>query len=305
MLRQQPPQSARPRLLRSLPAPFLKWVGGKRQLLPAMESLLPRRIERYFEPFVGGGALFFHLKPRFAVLADINRELVDCYQAVRDRVEEVVQDLQTHTHDEGYYYALRERRPEELDLPRRASRTIFLNRTGFNGLYRVNREGRFNVPFGRYTNPVVCDEDNLRACSQQLAAAHIDAMPFDEVEDMAAPGDLVYFDPPYVPASATANFTSYAAEGFTLRDQERLAELARRLSGRGVNVMVSNSDTPLTRELYQGLHLHQVMARRSINSNGARRGAVPELLVTSYAPSALGPGVVPVQEPAVRVALAS
>lgn len=307
MLRQQQPQPEGPsaRLVRKLPAPFLKWVGGKRQLIPAMEVMLPERFSRYFEPFVGGGALFFHLKPRFAVLADINHELVDCYRAVRDCVDEVLQDLRQHRHDEDYYYAVREQRPQDLELHRRASRTIFLNRTGFNGLYRVNRSGKFNVPFGRYSNPVLCDEDNLRACSQQLGAAHIDTLPFDEVEEMAGPGDLVYFDPPYVPASATANFTAYAADGFHLRDQERLAEMVKRMGGRGVNVMVSNSDTPLTRELYEGLHLHRVMARRNINSDTKGRGAVPELLATTYRPPALGPGVELVHAPVTQVAMAS
>ena len=272
------------RVIRSLPLPFLKWVGGKRQLIPSLERMLPRRMNRYFEPFVGGGALFFHLKPVKAALFDINRELIDTYRSVRDVVEGLIGELRSMPHSEEHFYALRNVRPDELSVVQRAARMIYLNRTGFNGLYRVNREGRFNVPFGRYANPTICDPENLRACSASLKGAEIVSRSFDEIEEIAAPGDFVYFDPPYVPASPTASFTSYAADGFRMADQERLANLFRRLAERGVNAMLSNSDTPITRELYEGCFGQRVMARRNVNCDPTRRGAVGELVVTNYMP---------------------
>lgn len=265
----------------STPKPFLKWVGGKRQLLPQLQGLLPRSFKRYVEPFVGGGAMFFHLKPEQTLLADANRELVDCYTAIRDCVDDVVEELQEHRYDKDHYYEVRARDPWEMRLPERAGRTIFLNRSGFNGLYRVNRAGRFNVPFGRYTNPLICDEVNLRGCSELLSTVQIEHSDFEQVASQAEEGDFVYFDPPYVPASPTASFTSYTPGGFGLQEQERLAELFSELASRGVQVMLSNSDTPLVRELYSGHRIESVSARRNINSKASKRGKVGEVVVMS------------------------
>ncbi len=262
--------------------PFLKWVGGKGQLLDQFRSLLPDTFGRYFEPFLGGGALFFARGPGSAVLADVNVELVDCYCAIRDSVDDVIRALRKHRYEKEHYYAVRLRRPESMTLPRRAARTIFLNRSGYNGLYRVNRAGRFNVPFGRYTNPTLCDASNLHACSKALQGVELRCCGFASAVEDAQRGDFVYFDPPYVPVSPTANFTQYAAGRFGWAQQQELAKVFRDLAGRGVSVMLSNSDTPEVRALYRGFRIDGVAATRMINSNPERRGKVTEVVVRSY-----------------------
>jgi DNA adenine methylase len=246
---------------------------------------LPRKFNRYFEPFVGGAALFFHLHHRRAPasLSDINRELIDCYRAVRDEVEGLIEALKLHHYEESHYYAVRDRDPLEMPLPERAARTIFLNRTGFNGLYRVNRAGNFNVPLGRYVNPLICDEKNLRACSEALKGAELEVRDFSEVSRYAQRGDFVYFDPPYVPVSDTSDFTSYVPGGFGWEQQIRLAEVFAELARRGVKVMLSNSDVQRLRELYAHFDIVDVEASRSINSVASRRGKkVQEIVVRSF-----------------------
>ncbi len=244
---------------------------------------MPRRYGRYFEPFVGGGALFFRLRPAEAFLTDINAELVDCYRAVRDRVEEVVAALGGHIYDKDHYYGIRALDPAELELPARAARTIFLNKAGYNGLFRVNRAGRFNVPFGRYTRPTLCDSENLRACAAALQMARLEVASFAWVLDEARAGDFVYFDPPYAPVSDTADFTTYARGGFGREDQRRLADVFAELTRRGVQAMLSNSDVPWLRRLYAGHRIERARASRSINSDPSRRGKVSELIVRNYA----------------------
>lgn len=264
------------------PRPFLKWAGGKGQLLRQFQPLLPRSYGRYFEPFVGGAALFFFLRPNRATLTDINAELIDCYRAVRDRVEAVIDALGHHTYDAAHYYRVRDLDPASLSLPERAARTIFLNKTGFNGLYRVNSAGRFNVPFGRYVNPSICNAPQLRACSAALQGVELEVRDFYHVLDHAVAGDFVYLDPPYVPVSSTASFTSYSAGGFGLRDQERLAELFAELDKRGVQVMLSNSDVPEIPRLYKGFHIDRVEALRTINAKTDARGKVGEIVIRNY-----------------------
>lgn len=266
------------------PRPFLKWVGGKGQLLNQLRPLLPPMFGRYFEPFVGGAALFFALRPPRASLRDVNEELVDCYRAVRDDVEGVIRALQGHRYEQRHYYAVRDIEPQTLSLIERAARTIFLNKTGFNGLYRVNRAGKFNVPFGRHAKPVFCDVDNLRSCSIALKEVDVQVQSFSAVVNEAARGDFVYFDPPYVPLSDTADFTSYSAAGFTLTEQQELANVFVRLTKMGVYAMLSNSDTPAVRELYGGFRIDEVYASRSVNSNASRRGKVAEVVVRNYVP---------------------
>src|SRR5262249_50290480 len=234
-------------------------------------------------PFVGGGALFFALGRRPALLSDANAELMEAYRAVRDQVEAVIAALQAHVYDAHHYYRVRALDPARLAPAERAARTIYLNRAGYNGLYRVNRAGRFNVPFGRQLNPSLCDAANLRACAAALDGVELQAVDFEEAVADAAAGDLVYFDPPYVPASETAAFTSYVAAGFDARQHARLARVFRRLTARGVHVVLSNSDRPLVWELYPGFAIRQVAAPRYINSDPARRGAVMELLVCNQA----------------------
>ena len=270
------------------PAPFLKWAGGKRQLLPALMAHLPERIGNYHEPFLGGGALFFALvragllAGHKAFLSDTNPELIAAYRAIQHDVEAVISCLRRHRHDRAEFYRVREQDWRALSPPEAAARTIYLNRTGFNGLYRVNRQGRFNVPFGRYKNTRFCDEDNLRAVSRALRKAKLCQEPFERVLARTQRGDLVYFDPPYVPLSPTASFVSYAKDGFSLEYQERRAEAFEELTHRGVHVMLSNSAVPWVRRRYQGHRIHEVLARRNVNSKAERRGPIKELLITSY-----------------------
>jgi DNA adenine methylase len=261
------------------PRPFVKWAGGKRQLLEQLRPLLPATFGRYFEPFAGGAALFFDLGRTDAVLADMNAELIDVYLAVRDHVDAVIEALRRYRYGEAHYYKAREADRGKLTLAQRAARTIYLNRTGYNGLYRVNRAGKFNVPMGRHTNPTLCDADNLQACARALSATDIRVADFEAVAAGAKAGDLVYFDPPYVPVSDTADFTSYVAGGFGLEQQRRLAGVFARLARRGVHAVLSNSDTKAVRDLYAGFRIESVQAARFINSRGGSRGKVGEVVV--------------------------
>jgi DNA adenine methylase len=267
--------------------PFLKWAGGKAQLLPMILPRLPRRIETYYEPFLGGGAVFFALadEGRFqrAVLADANAEIVACYRGVRDHLDAVVAALRGWKYEEACYYAVRELEPSALGLAERAARLIYLNRTCYNGLYRVNRAGKFNVPFGRYTNPRICDEEGLRAASAVLQRAEVLGADFETAVERAQPGDAVYFDPPYLPVSETADFTAYHEWGFDAEAHERLAGVFASLGARDVYALLSNSDAPLARRLYAPFRPALVEATRSINSKASGRGAVMELLVGNMA----------------------
>jgi DNA adenine methylase len=267
-------------------APFLKWAGGKRSLLPRLLPLVPRSIDTYYEPFVGGGALFFELarlgRFRKAKLADRNEELIQCYAAIKRNHEQVVRELETHSYDRDAFYAVREQDPAKLTDSKRAARTIYLNQCGFNGLYRVNQSGRFNVPFGNHRNPSFVRPDLLKSVAAALQNAELIAGDFEEVVAGVTPADFVYFDPPYVPLSATSNFTAYARDGFNAEDQIRLATLLRRLGKNRVPALLSNSDCPVTRDLYRGLRPKAVDARRAINSNAAKRGPVSELIVRSF-----------------------
>jgi DNA adenine methylase len=264
------------------PRPFLKWAGGKGQLLEQYAPLFPRRYRRYHEPFLGGGAVFFHLRPTRATLADDNAELIDCYRAIREDLRGVLEALRPHVYEKDHFYAVRALDPTGLALAERAARTIFLNRTCFNGLYRVNSKGRFNVPFGRYDNPTIADVPNLRACAVALRRVRLECAPFASVVERARRGDFVYFDPPYHPVSKTACFTAYGAGGFRAEDQRELARVYAELDRRGVLVMLSNSDAPLVRELYDGFRLVEIRASRAINSKATKRGAVRELVVLNY-----------------------
>jgi len=262
--------------------PFVKWAGGKRQLLPAIRLNLPKKFARYFEPFVGGGAVFFDLAPPCAILSDANAELINCYLAVRDHVDELIRALRGHVYEKEHYYRVRAIAPDSLGEVERAARTIFLNKTGFNGLYRVNSKGVFNVPFGRFKNPNICDEPTLRTCSARLVGVEIHHRPFEATLREARAGDFVYFDPPYIPLSKTSYFTAYSDLRFDLEDQERLARVFEELADRGAKVMLSNSDVEWVRERYARFTLKDVLAPRSVNSVVSSRGLVRELLVTSY-----------------------
>jgi DNA adenine methylase len=274
------------------PSPFLKGAGGKRQLLPRILASVPARMRAYYEPFVGGGAVFFALVAagrqfERAVLGDANDELVRCYRAVQRDVEAVIGALRRHRYDRDHYYRVRERDPARLSDAGRAARLIYLNRCGYNGLYRVNRAGRFNVPFGRYKDPVICDAPRLHAAARALAGVTLVHGDFERTLRGARSGDFVYLDPPYVPLSATYSFTAYAKTPFDGAAQARLARVLRELGARRVQALLSNSDCAETRALYAPLSssetVETVTVRRAINSVAAGRGAVAELLVKSYA----------------------
>jgi DNA adenine methylase len=270
------------------PRPFLKWAGGKTQLVEELTRRLPQKFGNYYEPFVGSGALFFKLyrsgKICRAFLSDLNAELVDTYLAIRDHVEEVIKHLSHYPHTKDFYYSLRDKDPAKMTRQSRVARMIYLNKTGYNGLYRVNKQGKFNVPFGRYKSPRYCDKENLRAVSEALKGVRIFCSSFEKVLGRAKAGDLVYFDPPYVPLSATANFTAYHANGFATADQQTLRDVCAELTRRKVHVMLSNSDTELIRELYASpkFVISKVWANRAINCNGERRSKITELIITNY-----------------------
>ncbi|MGH7436376.1 MAG: DNA adenine methylase [Polyangiaceae bacterium] len=270
--RDEPPEA--------LARPFLKWAGGKRQLLPHLLRHVPPHMGRYFEPFVGGGALFFAARPARATLADVNARLVRAYRGVAGQVDEVVRLLRGYLHDSDFYYRLRAKAIDGHSDAEVAAWFIYLNRTGYNGLYRVNRRNEFNVPFGRYANPTVCDEPTLRACAVALSDTTLQVDDFENVVAGARRGDFVYFDPPYAPLSATSSFTSYTATGFGPEDQKRLRDVAMKLKRRGVHVLLSNSSAPAVKELYgEGFEVLEVPAMRMVNSRGTGRGAVAELVI--------------------------
>jgi DNA adenine methylase len=264
--------------------PFIKWAGGKSQLLPNMSKLFPPReqIGTYFEPFLGGGAVFFYLQPPRAYLSDSNNELVELYNVVKNNVEELLEALKGHKNEPEYFYEIRAQDPSSLSVVRRAARFIYLNKTCFNGLYRVNSKGQFNVPFGRYKNPLIRDAEGLRAASMALQHAKIKHDDFQSVLTQAKPTDFIYFDPPYHPLNKTSSFTSYTSEKFGEEEQKQLANTYRLLAECGCFVMLSNSDTPLIRELYKDFHIHEIQASRAINSKPEGRGKITELLIINY-----------------------
>lgn len=268
------------------PRPFVKWAGGKRQLLPALLEAAPKTFKKYHEPFVGGGALFFELRHKKliskACISDTNNELITSYIALRDDAEGVIARLKTFRYDRNFFYELRKKNPLRMLPVNCAARLIYLNRTCFNGLYRVNRQGRFNVPFGRYKDPLICDEENLRAVAQALKGVEILCDSFESVLHRAKKGDFVYFDPPYVPVSQTSSFTAYQAGGFSHDDQQLLLDVFETLAGSGVFVMLSNSSTDLVRTLYSAWNIREVSAIRAINSKGNRRKGHKELIITNY-----------------------
>ena len=271
-----------------IPRPFLKWAGGKTQLADTLLERMPMSFNVYHEPFVGSGPIFFRLyrdhKIHYAVLSDLNAELIDTYLAIRDCVSEVIKILSEFPHEEEFYYNIRTKNPWKLNLPERAARMIYLNKTGYNGLYRVNQQGMFNVPFGRYKSPKYLDRENLIAVSHALQNVEILCTPFETIIDRTGEGDWVYFDPPYVPVSQTANFTSYLANGFGLKDQQRLRDICNELSKKHVYITLSNSDTEIIRSLYRTDYfaITEVLANRAINCNGAKRGKITELVITNY-----------------------
>jgi len=272
--------------------PFLKWVGGKRQLLDKISPLIQADYHRYIEPFVGGGAVFFSLSEQLqsanipAWLNDINPELINAYCVVRDAPQELLEDLKTHIYEKEYFLAIRglDRTPDglaSLSPLKRASRFIYLNRTAFNGLYRVNARGQFNVPFGRYKNPLIADTKTILACSAALQNVQLGNASFTDILGSAGAGDFVYLDPPYIPLNDTSYFTSYSHDGFGLAEQQRLAGMIAEMAARGARFIASNAYVPELKELYDGFKIIEVKATRAINADKNGRQAISEALITN------------------------
>ena len=276
----------------SEPKPFVKWAGGKRQLMSELEKNFPTKFGTYLEPFLGGGAVMFDLLTKEHNLkcnvSDLNSDLVLSYVTIRDRLEKLIESLENHSKNyhkdsTGYYYEVRNQEPK--NQIEKVSRLLFLNKTCFNGLYRVNSKGKFNVPLGRYTNPNIVNKENLQAVSKTLQSPKIkiSCRDFSSIIKDAKKGDFVYFDPPYQPVSDTANFTSYTHRDFTEDDLERLADLANQLNSKGCNVMLSNSNSKTVKKLFSsGWKIKEIKANRAINSNSQKRTGHKEIIIKNY-----------------------
>jgi len=270
-----------------MPEPILKWAGGKRSLIPNIISLFPKdyRNRIYHEPFFGGGALFFSIKPQRGSINDINPRLINFYKVVRDNPEELIEQASIYPYEKEEFYRIREHyNKSHLTNVEDAAITLYLNKTAFNGLYRVNSKGEFNVPFGRYSNPTIVDKERLRAASKLLKNIEILQTDFSYVIDRAEKGDLVYFDPPYLPVSDTANFTSYSSDGFSWDDQIRLRGVCVKLDKKGIIFVLSNSYVEKLINYYKDIEAFRILtvkANRAINSKGTKRGPVNEALITN------------------------
>jgi len=274
--------------------PFVKWAGGKRQLIPELLKYIPKNFNNYFEPFVGGGALFFELynlgilKNKKVYLFDINEELINAYRVIRDHSNKLIKKLKEFKskHNKEFYYQIRELDRSEsyknLDNIIKAARFIYLNKTCFNGLYRVNKKGYFNVPMGRYKNPQIIDEENILAVSNALKNVIIKCCDYKEVLQYAQKSDFLYFDPPYYPLNQTANFTSYTRYDFLEKEQLELFETFKTLVNKGCFILESNSDTDFIRNLYREFTIEKVLANRAINSKSNGRGKITEVLIRNY-----------------------
>lgn len=270
---------------------FLKWAGGKSQILDELVKRFPKKFNRYFEPFVGAGTVFFYIKKFNKVekcfISDINEELINVFKVVKKRPNELIDELKIHKENyqkdkKNYYYHVRKMKPIDLSDVENAARFIFLNKTCWNGLYRVNSKGKFNVPMGGYKNPRIFDIKEIKQASHLLRNVSIRKSDFSSVLKSAKDGDFIYFDPPYQPISKTSSFTSYTKNAFDEEDQKKLAEVFQKLAKKGCLVMLSNSDSELIRKLYKYFKIHVVKARRIINCQGDKRGPINELVITNY-----------------------
>ena len=272
-----------------LVSPVVKWVGGKRQLLDEIIPLIPKQMTAYCEPFFGGGAVLFSLQPAKAIVNDLNQDLITMYEVIRDEVDALIESLRKHENTPEHFYAVRDMDRDKAAyqaMPKveKASRLIYLNKTCFNGLFRVNSSGEFNSPFGRYKNPNIVNEPILRAvnqyfCTNQIAFYHED---FEKTLDRLETGSFVYLDPPYDPVSDTASFTGYSKDGFGRTEQIRLKQCCDALTKRGIQFLLSNSATDFIKELYQDYPISIVKAKRAVNSNASSRGAIEEVLIRNY-----------------------
>jgi len=266
---------------------LIKWAGGKKQLLSQFEKHFPDKVERYFEPFVGGGAVAWHIikkyNPREVYLSDINEKLINVYLQIKNNVGLLIKELEKFRklHNKENYYKIREQNPESLTSLTSAARFIYLNKTCFNGLYRVNSKGKFNVPLGSYKNPSIYSEIELREISQLLKNVHIEVKQFSDIKHEVKEADFIYFDPPYYPIKKTS-FTKYARGDFLEKEQIKLKELFEELVKRGAKVMLSNSDSKFIKNLYKDYNVAFVQANRMINCDATKRGAIREVVITNY-----------------------
>lgn len=270
--------------------PFTKWTGGKRKLLPNIMALMPEEYNNYFEPFIGGGALFFELAPEEAVINDFNSELINCYQQIKENPEELIKLLIEHKENNSkeYYLLLRsadrDGRFDRMSEIERAARIMYMLRVNFNGLYRVNSKNQFNVPYGRYKNPKIVNEELILSISKYLNENKIQILndDFEKAVEEVKKGDFVYFDPPYIPISETSTFTSYTHEGFSYSDQVRLRDTFKKLDEKGAFLMLSNSSSSLSKELYREFNIHDVEVSRSNGAKSSSRKKISEIIVTNY-----------------------
>jgi DNA adenine methylase len=266
--------------------PVIKWVGGKRQLIKELTGFLPLKYNRYFEPFIGGGALFFSLKHKNSFISDYNFELTNLYTIIKENLDDLIEDLKRHKNTEEYYYAIRildrdTEKYKKLSNVKKASRFIYLNKTGFNGLYRVNKKGENNVPYGKYIKPRWLNEENLTECSELLKHTQIETGDFEIIKPYIKKGDFIYFDPPYVPLNENS-FTSYTKNGFDINMQERLKNLCDYINSVGAYFMLSNSYTKYILDLYKEYEIKTVMANRAVNCKATGRGKIKEVVVLNY-----------------------
>jgi DNA adenine methylase len=269
------------------PRPFLKWAGGKRQLIPQMNKYFPKTFNKYIEPFIGGGAVFFYLKPKFSIIIDVNEELINCYNVIKNNVKELIDLLKNHKNEKNYFYTIRaldrdEEKFAKLSDVEKASRMIYLNRCCYNGLYRVNKKGQFNVPFGKYKNPNFCDEENLLAVSIALENVKIIHGSFEICLDYAEKEDFIYFDPPYFPISKTSSFTSYTKENFGKDSQNKLFDTFKKLDERCCKLMLSNSNIEYIKNLYSEYRIITLKSKRAINCDPTKRGDIDVCLILNF-----------------------
>lgn len=274
-----------------LAQPFLKWAGGKRQLLPEIKKYLPKKYNTYYEPFVGAGALFFDQQPKKAIINDVNTELINCYEVIKKLSIDLIVELQKHKNTEKYFYNIREldrtKEFKKLSCVERAARIIYLNKTCYNGLFRVNRQGQFNSPFGKYKNPNIVNSETIKAINLLLNRNSVEILntDFAKAVETAKRNDFIYFDPPYDPISDTASFTGYSSNAFGKNEQERLRDLFDKLTRKGCKVMLSNSATDFIAELYKDYNIITIQANRNINSVGTDRKKINEFLILNYVPN--------------------
>ena len=269
-----------------IPKPFIKWAGGKRQIIKELTDSLPKNYNRYFEPFIGGGALFFAVRPKNAYISDINPELINLYNTVKNNTHSLIKDLLRYKNTETEFYRIRnlDRTPDYKNLTNieKAGRFIYLNKTCYNGLYRTNSKGQFNAPYGFYKNPNIIDEQNLKICSELLKETEIGLSDFSNIENKIKTRDFVYFDPPYIPINKTSSFTKYYKDDFNTGSQIKLKELCDRLNKKNIYFMLSNSYNETALNLYKEYNIKKINAIKAINCKADKRGTINELIITNY-----------------------